>query len=89
MFMGFTIAVIALLGFKNVTMTSLIIPLLILAVPILDTLFAIIRRLLNHKHIYDADKEHLHHQLLKMNFSHKTTVIIIYIITALFLLQLA
>ena len=37
-----------------------------------------------HKHIYDADKEHLHHQLLKMNFSHKMTVIIIYIITALF-----
>ena len=46
MFMGFIIAVIALLGFKNVTMTSLIIPLLILGIPILDTLFAIFRRIL-------------------------------------------
>ena len=84
MFMGYIISVISLLGFKTTVMTSIFAPLAILAVPILDTLFAIIRRLINHKHIYDADKEHLHHQLLKMNFSHKMTVIIIYIITALF-----
>ena len=84
MFMGYVISVISLLGFKTTVMTSIFAPLAILAVPILDTLFAIIRRLVNHKHIYDADKEHLHHQLLKMNFSHKMTVIIIYIITALF-----
>ena len=84
MFMGYIISVISLLGFKTTVMTSIFAPLAILAVPILDTLFAIIRRLLNHKHIYDADKEHLHHQLLKMNFSHKTTVLIIYLITALF-----
>lgn len=84
MFMGYVISIISLLGFKTTVMTSIFAPLAILAVPILDTLFAIIRRLINHKHIYDADKEHLHHQLLKMNFSHKMTVIIIYIITALF-----
>ena len=84
MFMGYVISVISLLGFKTTVMTSIFAPLAILAVPILDTLFAIIRRLINHKHIYDADKEHLHHQLLKMNFSHKMTVIIIYIITSLF-----
>ena len=84
MFMGYVISVISLLGFKTTVMTSIFAPLAILAVPILDTLFAIIRRLINHKHIYDADKEHLHHQLLKMNFSHKTTVLIIYLITALF-----
>ncbi len=84
MFMGYIISVISLLGFKTTVMTSIFAPLAILAVPILDTLFAIIRRLINHKHIYDADKEHLHHQLLKMNFSHKTTVLIIYLITALF-----
>ena len=50
----------------------------------MDTLFAIIRRLLNHKKISDPDKEHLHHQLLKMNFSHRTTVLIIYGINILF-----
>lgn len=84
MFMGFTIAVIALLGFKNVTMTSLIIPLLILAVPILDTLFAIIRRSLKGEKIYEGDACHIHHQLLNRNFSQRTTVLIIYFIDALF-----
>lgn len=84
LFMGFIIAVISLLGFKTTVITSVFIPLMILAVPILDTLFAIIRRILKHRHIYDADKEHLHHQLLNMNFSHRTTVLIIYGINILF-----
>lgn len=84
MFLGFIIAVIALLGFKNVTLTSFIVPILILAVPILDTVFAILRRIINKQPISQADKQHLHHQLLKMNFSHTATVLIIYYIDALF-----
>ena len=84
MFMGFIISVIALLGFKNVTMTSLIIPLLILAIPILDTLFAIIRRLLKGESPSKADKFHIHHQLLNRNFSQTATVLIIYLTDLLF-----
>lgn len=84
MFMGFIIAVIALLGFKNVTMTSLVIPLLVLAIPILDTLFAIIRRTLKGEKIYEGDACHVHHQLLNRNFSQRTTVLIIYFIDLLF-----
>ena len=84
LFMGFTIAVISLLGFKTTAITSIFIPLMILAVPILDTFFAIIRRLLKHQSISTPDKQHLHHQLLKMKFSHRNTVLIIYLITALF-----
>lgn len=84
LFLGFIIAVISLLGFKGTVLTSVFVPLLILAVPILDTLFAIIRRLLKHQHISDADKEHLHHQLLGMKFSHRTTVLIIYGVNILF-----
>lgn len=84
LFMGFMIAVIALLGFKSVTLTSLLIPLLILAIPILDTLFAILRRTIKGESISTPDKSHLHHQLLKKNFSHTTTVLIIYAINILF-----
>lgn len=84
MFMGFIISVIALLGFKNVTMTSLIIPLLILAIPILDTLFAIIRRVLKGESPAKGDKLHIHHQLLNRNLSQRTTVLIILGIDALF-----
>jgi UDP-GlcNAc:undecaprenyl-phosphate GlcNAc-1-phosphate transferase len=84
MFLGFIISIIALLGFKNVTLTSFLVPILIMAVPILDTAFAILRRIINKQSIAQADKQHLHHQLLKMNFSHRTTVLIIYYIDALF-----
>lgn len=84
LFMGFIIAVISLLGFKTTAITSVFIPLMILAVPILDTLFAIIRRLVNHQKISAPDKQHLHHQLLKMHFSHRNTVLIIYGINILF-----
>lgn len=84
MFLGFIISVIALLGFKNVTLTSLIVPLLVLAIPILDTLFAIIRRTLKHKKISEPDREHLHHQLLNFRFSHRTTVLLIYLMDILF-----
>lgn len=86
MFMGFIISVIALLGFKNVTMTSLIIPLLILAIPILDTLFAILRRLLKGENPAKGDKLHIHHQLLNKNISQGKTVVIMLIIDALFAL---
>ena len=83
MFLGFMIAVICLLGFKSVTLTSLIIPLSILAIPILDTSCAIIRRIIRRKPIYKADKEHLHHQLLK-KYKQKQVVLIIYLINILF-----
>ena len=86
MFLGFIISVIALLGFKNVTLTSLIVPLFVLAIPILDTLFAIIRRTLQGKSISEPDREHLHHQLLKLRFSHRNTVLIIYGMDILFAL---
>lgn len=84
MFMGFLIAVITLLGFKATALTSFFIPIIILIIPILDTLFAIIRRKLKGKPIFSADKEHVHHQLIKMNLSTKKTVCIIYVIDLLF-----
>ena len=86
MFLGYIISVIALIGFKNVTLTSFIVPLFLLAIPILDTLFAIIRRLINHKPISSPDKNHLHHQFLNMKFSQRKTVLIIYGVDALFAL---
>ena len=84
LFLGFTISVISLLGFKGATLTSLIIPIVILAIPIFDTGLAILRRLLKGEKISAPDKEHFHHQLLKMKFGVKGTVLIIYAINILF-----
>lgn len=84
LFLGYMISVIALLGYKNVTFSSLVVPVFLLAIPIMDTCFAIIRRLLRHESIAMPDKCHLHHQLLKLNFSIPKSVLIIYFIDILF-----
>lgn len=84
LFLGFIISVITMLGYKNVMMSSLIIPLLILSVPIFDTLFAIVRRKLKGESISKPDKSHIHHQFLRRGFSQIGTVLTIYTITALF-----
>ena len=55
MFLGFIIAVISLLEFKGPALTSLFVPLIILGIPILDTLFAIIRRMLRHQPPFSPD----------------------------------
>ena len=84
LFLGFMISVIALLGYKVTTFTSLIVPIVILAIPIFDTVFAILRRLLKGQNIGVADKEHFHHQLLKMKYSPMKSIIIIYLINIAF-----
>ena len=84
LFLGFMISVIALLGYKVTTFTSLIVPILILAIPIFDTIFAILRRLLKGQNIGVADKEHFHHQLLKMRYSPTKSILIIYAIDIAF-----
>lgn len=83
-FQGYMIAMICLLGFKGPALTSFFVPVLILAIPILDTLFAIIRRLIKGKPIFSADRDHIHYQLINMNFSQRKTVLIIYLINILF-----
>lgn len=84
LFLGYVLAVLSIMGFKNVTFISLVVPILILGVPISDTLIAIIRRLINKQPIAMADKSHLHHSLLNVGFTHRQTVILIYAISALF-----
>ena len=85
MFIGYTMAVISILGlFKSLTFFSIIIPIIVLAVPIFDTSFAIIRRIAKGQKISTPDRLHLHHCLMNMGFSHRTTVFIIYGISAIF-----
>ncbi|MFX3622954.1 MAG: glycosyltransferase family 4 protein [Ectobacillus sp.] len=79
LFLGYCISVLSLLGlYKSVTLFSFIVPIIILGVPVFDTTFAIIRRIVNKKPISAPDKSHLHHRLLAIGFSHRTTVLLIY-----------
>ena len=85
LFLGFMLAALSIEGvMKSVATIAVVVPIIILGVPIFDTTFAIFRRLLNGRSIAEADKGHLHHRLLKMGFSQKKTVIILYSISAIF-----
>ncbi|WP_449240395.1 MraY family glycosyltransferase [Desulfoscipio gibsoniae] len=82
LFLGFTLAVMSIMGLtKSATAVSVIIPLVILGVPLLDTFFAVIRRYNKHRPIFQPDREHLHHQLMAMGLSHRQTVLVIYAIS--------
>ncbi|HCD5561947.1 TPA: undecaprenyl/decaprenyl-phosphate alpha-N-acetylglucosaminyl 1-phosphate transferase, partial [Staphylococcus aureus] len=84
---GFIIGFLSLLGFKNITIIALFFPIVILAVPFIDTLFAMIRRVKKGQHIMQADKSHLHHKLLALGYTHRQTVLLIYSISILFSLS--
>lgn len=85
LFLGYVISVLSLLGlYKSVTLFSIIIPIIILGVPIFDTTFAVIRRILNKQPISAPDKSHIHHRLMAFGLSHRTAVIIIYLIGFIF-----
>jgi len=82
LFLGYILAALSVMSMsKAATIITLIIPIVILGVPILDTGFAILRRFFNKKPIFQPDKEHLHHRLLALGFSHRDTVLLIYGIT--------
>ncbi len=59
------------------------IPFLVLALPILDTIFAIIRRLFKGQSIFSPDKKHLHHRLIKWGFNQRQSVLLMYVISAM------
>ncbi|MDH6364550.1 UDP-GlcNAc:undecaprenyl-phosphate GlcNAc-1-phosphate transferase [Enterococcus sp. PF1-24] len=84
LFLGFMISVLSLQGLKNATIISLITPMLIMGVPITDTVYAIIRRFLSNRPIYSADKMHLHHRLISLGFTHKGAVLTIYGLALIF-----
>ncbi|WP_027717641.1 glycosyltransferase family 4 protein [Desulfovirgula thermocuniculi] len=84
MLLGYALAAMAVMGLtKSVTAVAVVLPLLILGIPLLDTFMAILRRYFNRRPIFAPDKEHLHHQLLALGLSHRQAVLTIYGVSAL------
>lgn len=84
MLLGFLLGAVTIQGvLKSIAAVALVVPLLALAIPILDTGMAITRRLHRGKPITHADKEHIHHRLLNMGHSQRQAVLLLYFWTAL------
>ncbi|HFI0506784.1 TPA: glycosyltransferase family 4 protein [Streptococcus suis] len=84
LFIGFMIGVLSLQGLKNSTAVAVVTPMIILGVPITDTVMAIVRRKLSGQKISEADRMHLHHRLLSLGLTHRGTVLVIYAISFIF-----
>ena len=84
MFLGFMLAGISVIGaVKSAATIALIVPILALGLPILDTAFAIVRRYRGGVPIFKPDKGHLHHRLLDLGFTQRQAVLLMYVISAL------
>lgn len=87
-FLGFALAIISILGSaKTYTAAVIVLPLIVLGLPIFDTMMAIIRRIIKGKSlkaVFKADKGHLHHRIVARGFSQKQAVLILYGISAIF-----
>ena len=84
-FLGFTLAVISIMGMaKGYTLLAIFTPIIVLGIPIFDMVFAIFRRLSRGQSIMSADKDHVHHRLLRNGFSQKQAVLLLYGITSVF-----
>ena len=83
MLLGYTMAAISVMGsVKTAATVGLVVPVIVLGLPILDTLFAIVRRRINGRPVFQPDKGHLHHRLLAMGLTQKQAVLLMYAITA-------
>ncbi len=84
LFLGYTLAIISVQGvFKLHTVLSFLVPLSIFALPLLDTLVAICRRLIHKQSPFHPDRGHLHHKLVDMGFTHKEAVRLLYAISGI------
>jgi UDP-GlcNAc:undecaprenyl-phosphate GlcNAc-1-phosphate transferase len=77
MFVGYTLAVLSILGTAKVAVA-----LLVLGVPIIDAFWIIVRRLVQRRSPFSPDRGHLHHRLLDVGLSHRQTVLLIYAVCA-------
>ena len=87
-FLGYALSVISILGVaKTYTAIVIVAPLIVLALPLFDTVFAIIRRIIKSKSlkaIMQPDAGHLHHKMLQKGFTQKQAVLILYALSATF-----
>lgn len=84
MFLGFMLAGIAISGvMKSAAAVAIVLPLVVLAIPILDTSFVILKRLKHGNPVYTADTSHFHHRFLAIGWSQRRTVLSIYAWTGL------
>jgi UDP-GlcNAc:undecaprenyl-phosphate GlcNAc-1-phosphate transferase len=82
LFIGFLLGTITVIGtLKTAAVVALVVPLIVVAVPVLDVAFAMVRRLYSHQGIMEPDRKHFHHRLLAWGWTQREAVLLIYVMT--------
>ena len=82
--LGYVLATVSIIGlFKLYAVISFVIPFLVVGLPLFDTVFAFLRRLLSGRNPMSPDRGHFHHRLIDMGFSQKQAVAIAYAISGI------
>ncbi|MDW8245574.1 MAG: MraY family glycosyltransferase [Sandaracinaceae bacterium] len=86
MFIGFVLATTSMMGasIQGSTTVAILVPLISLGIPIIDTLFAMVRRIVERRSIFSADRGHIHHRLLDLGFTHRRAVLVLYALSIFF-----
>lgn len=83
LFLGLIVGIISIMGVaRTASLVLMLVPLVIAGVPVIDTASAVVRRILAHKHIDEADMGHVHHRLLNLGYSQRKAVLILYTCSA-------
>jgi UDP-GlcNAc:undecaprenyl-phosphate/decaprenyl-phosphate GlcNAc-1-phosphate transferase len=83
LFLGFMLSAVSLAGMqKSTTLVAVAIPIVSFGLPLLDTVLSVVRRFLSGQPLFTADREHIHHKLLKRGFTHKQAVVMLYGVSA-------
>ena len=87
LFVGFMLSALALRGAQKApTIIAVAIPVVSFGLPILETALSVLRRFISGRPVFTGDREHIHHKLLQLGFSHRQVVILLYAVSALFAL---
>lgn len=86
MFLGFVLATTSMMGssIQGSTTVAILVPLISLGVPIMDTLFAMLRRIVERRPVFSPDRGHIHHRLLDLGITHRRAVLILYGVSVVF-----
>jgi len=84
LFVGYCVSLLSIAGAQDRSVITFVVPLFALAVPILDTVLSIIRRLRSREHVFSPDRQHMHHQLLEAEGSQRSVVLLLYFVTSCF-----
>lgn len=81
---GYALALLALEGYRKTAFLAFLVPILALAIPLLDTLLSIVRRVRSGRGVFSPDRLHMHHRLLHREGSHRNAVLMLYFLTSCF-----